>query len=356
MIKKERGQFYTTNYEYILDGFHIPSDDTIDNIIEPFTGKGDLIKWLIKKGNTYKLELYDIEPNYKGTIVRDTLNDPPNYKDKFILTNPPYLARNKTKSKSLFNKYGVNDLYKCFIVSICNQNNCKGGIMIIPSGFFMSSRPMDIKCRDMFMTKFIIHKVKYFEETVFDDTPTTVVVVSFTKSETPLTEQSIEWIKMPSKQTAIFNVKQQHKWIIGGEIYDLPKHKNIEITRYVSGKKLNVDEQQTYITLCALDGGTMTNRIRLYYQDGYVYPAKDCSRTYATLIIRGKVLTSNQQKNICELFNLFIEDKRKQTWSLFLPQFRESKEYARKRIPFTLAYRIIQHIILTYDIDNLNIS
>jgi len=44
-------------------------------------------------------------------------------------------------------------------------------------------------------------------------------------------------------------------------------------------------------------------------------------------------------------FNEYIEQKRSDTWSLFLPQFRESKEYARKRIPFELAYRIICHLI-----------
>ena len=29
-----------------------------------------------------------------------------------------------------------------------------------------------------------------------------------------------------------------------------------------------------------------------------------------------------------------------------LPQYRESKEYARKRIPFDLAYRIVQHLMM----------
>lgn len=349
--KKEKGQFYTTNYEYILDGFDIPHDDSICAIVEPFTGKGDLVKWITTKENRYPLELYDIDPKYTGTTTRDTLDDPPSYNNKFIITNPPYLARNKTTSKDIFDKYKTNDLYKCFIYSICNQPNCKGGIIIIPSGFFLSSRPVDIKCRDLFMSKFRINQVKYFEESVFDDTPTTIVVISFTKNDKPLVEQTVKWIRMPHNNTAMFVMKKHLKWIIGGEIYDLPKCTDIKISRYVSGKILDTDEQQTNITLCALDGGTMANRIRLYYKEGYVYLAKDCSRTYATLILNGKVLTTNQQKKLCSLFNSFIEDKRKTTWSLFLPQFRESKEYARKRIPFTLAYKIIQYIINTNDLD-----
>lgn len=348
--KKERGQFYTTNYEYILNGFDIPSDKSISSIIEPFVGRGDLIKWLTKQGNTYPLELYDIEPKISGTIMRDTLVDPPSYKDKYIITNPPYLARNKTTSKIIFDKYKTNDLYKCFIHSICNQNNCKGGIIIIPSGFFLSSRPLDVKCRDLFMTKFKINKVKYFEERVFDDTPITIAVVSFTKSKIPLTEQRVKWVKTPSNETSTFNMKREHKWIIGGEIYDLPIHDGIKISRYVSGKILKTDQQQTNITLCALDGGKMTNRIRLYFKENYIYPAKECSRTYATLLIHGRVLTVEQQKNLCKLFNSFIEEKRRETWSLFLPQFRESKEYARKRIPFVLAYNIINYIISNHNL------
>ena len=42
--KKNLGQFYTTNYKYILQNFQIP--DGIENVIEPFVGNGDLINFL----------------------------------------------------------------------------------------------------------------------------------------------------------------------------------------------------------------------------------------------------------------------------------------------------------------------
>ena len=95
MSKKQLGQFYTTNYEYILSNMKIPNN--VKTIIEPFVGNGDLLKF-IKKTN-YKLEIYDIDPKITDTIKRDTLTNPPDYTDKFILTNPPYLARNKNKKK-----------------------------------------------------------------------------------------------------------------------------------------------------------------------------------------------------------------------------------------------------------------
>jgi hypothetical protein len=119
----------------------------------------------------------------------------------------------------------------------------------------------------------------------------------------------------------------------------------------VEGQPLRPDEQQTYMTLNALDSGTTCgSRINLSYRAGHVYPAKESSRTYATLRIAGLAadahLNEAEQLQLCDEFNAFLEKKRTETWSLFLPQFRESKEYARKRIPFELAYRIIMHHLI----------
>ena len=57
--KKKLGQFYTTNYEYILNGLYIP--DNIKKIIEPFAGNGDLLNFINNNVEIEK-ELYDIEP------------------------------------------------------------------------------------------------------------------------------------------------------------------------------------------------------------------------------------------------------------------------------------------------------
>jgi hypothetical protein len=195
------------------------------------------------------------------------------------------------------------------------------------------------------MTKFRITKVRYFEESVFDDTTTTIVAFSFEKSDTDLTEQEVEWIMMPSNVPRMFSMSATNNWIIGGDIYNLPIPEAISVRRHVEGQKLRENEQQTYITLNALDSGTKDGRIGLSYKKKYVYPAKDCSRTYATFRITGKILDESEQIKLCCDFNEFIERIRHDTWSLFLPQFRESKEYARKRIPFELAYRIFLHLI-----------
>jgi len=341
--KKSKGQFYTVNYSYILEGLAGPTHNST-RIIEPFAGKGDLLEWLKQFNISAPIEAYDIEPKKEGIIVRDTLLNPPDYKKSWIITNPPYLARNKTENKEIFDLYNTNDLYKCFISCLSSQD-CEGGILIIPAGFFFSSRAIDNKCRNDFMTKYKINKIKYFEETVFPDTTTTVVAISFERSKEELKTQNVEWTLMPSGEKRNFVMSREHNWIIGGDIYSLTVPKDIKIRRHVEGQDLKENEQQTYMTLNALDSGLKEGRISLEYKQGYIYPAKDCSRTYATLRISGRNLSEEEQVELCTKFNKFIEKKRKETWSLFLPQFRESKEYARKRIPFELSYNIVLHLL-----------
>lgn len=350
--KGQKGQFYTVNHSYILEGlFQRPAG----RIVEPFAGQGDLIDWLAKNGVPWgtaaqPIEAYDIEPKPGGNariIQRDTLTNPPDYENAWVLTNPPFLARNKCPDKAIFDQYGTNDLYKCFILSLTQQPKCAGGVFILPSGFFLSSRDIDVRCRDAFLSQYRLLRVKYFEESVFPDTATTVVAFSFEKSsrDEPLIEQEVEWISCPSMKRNTFRMFASTDWIIGGDIYHLPTPPGIQIRRFVAGQKLREGEQITSMTLSALDSGTRTGRIALKFREGYVYPAKECSRTYATLCIQGRVLSADAQRRICAEFGEFLEEKRDRTWSLFLPQFRESKEYARKRIPFKLAYSIVLHLI-----------
>ena len=48
-IKQKLGQFYTTNYDYILQNLYIP--ENIITIVEPFAGNGDLLNFIKNKDN-----------------------------------------------------------------------------------------------------------------------------------------------------------------------------------------------------------------------------------------------------------------------------------------------------------------
>ena len=155
--KQKLGQFYTTKYKYILQNFSIPYDKIV-GIIEPFAGNGDLLEYLDDKTDDKTdliIESFDIDPKKEFIIKQDTLLNVPRYSNRFIITNPPYLARNKSDNKLIFNKYNQNDLYKCFIETIIGtDNNPVGGILIIPLNFFCSIRQIDINLRKRFLHKF----------------------------------------------------------------------------------------------------------------------------------------------------------------------------------------------------------
>ena len=172
--KKELGQFFTTNYDYILQNLQIPYGTT--HVIEPFTGNGDLLNFIPHEliGNCV-IECYDIQPQHNFVEKRDTLMDPPFYEGKFVLTNPPYLARNKCTNKDLFDLYDVNDLYKCFLANLATTNKCNGGIVIVPLNFWSSIRNIDVELRKTFLTIYDVYHVNVFEEQVFDDTSYSVV-------------------------------------------------------------------------------------------------------------------------------------------------------------------------------------
>ena len=91
MNKTNLGQFYTKNSAYIIRNFKhlIPKQETI---VDPFAGEWDLLN-LFKNPKVG----FDIDPKTPDTIQRDFLTEPINLKNSWVVTNPPYLARNKNK-------------------------------------------------------------------------------------------------------------------------------------------------------------------------------------------------------------------------------------------------------------------
>jgi hypothetical protein len=68
------------------------------------------------------------------------------------------------------------------------------------------------------------------------------------------------------------------------------------------------------------------------------------TRIFVTMIIEPFV-SLEVQKKIFERGNKILNEHREKYHSLFLTNYRESKDIARKRISFDLAYRIIEHVL-----------
>jgi hypothetical protein len=374
--KKNLGQFYTTNYKYILSNMYIP--DNITHIIEPFAGRCDLLKFIDEK--KYDVSCYDIDPKidtYKSLIntgtstlnnfsneeviytdkshtcelsynvvKRDTLNNPPKYLNKFVLTNPPYLARNKTNQKDIFNKYNQNDLYKCFISEL-TTNKCVGGIIIIPLNFWCSIRLQDVMLRKKFIETYDILLINIFEERVFIDTAYAICSFQFTKKNS-VGDKTIKCgVYSDNKLQKQFDVilNNKNNFTVGGHLYNLKKHKKINVDR-LTKKNIN-SEFKTNILLKCIDD-SITSKINLsIVDDQKVFidnTPKLSARSYATLVIEPR-LNRDQSEMLVNAFNLYINVQRKKYNSLFLTNYRESNTIARKRISFKLAFDIVNYIL-----------
>jgi len=360
-LKKELGQFYTTNYKYILQNLYIPSSFN-GTIIEPFCGKGNLIPFINdsieknEKKDKITIECYDIESDESWIIKRDTLNNPPNYLNKFVITNPPYLARNKTNDKIIFDKYKENDLYKCFLRELLS-NYCYGGILIVPLNFFSSIRSSDIKLRKDFFSIYKIIIINIFEEKVFNDTSYTVVSFLFIKKSN-LCEIDNSNIDEPTKivihpllKEIKHDFSKNNNYMIGGDIYNLKVNNTYSITRITSKNKDSCYNTNINVK-CIDDNGN--NKIKLIFvndaKDIYIDTTPNLSgRTYATLNISPKI-DLEKQKELVNKFNKYFNDYREKYHSLFLSNYRESKDIARKRVSFDLIYMIVEHILENFEL------
>ena len=337
MSKKQLGQFYTTNYEYILSNMEIPNN--VKTIVEPFVGNGDLLKFI--KNTNYNLEIYDIDPKIANTIKQDTLRNPPDYNDKFILTNPPYLAKNKNKEKDIYEKYKCDDLYKCFIINIISSI-CQGGIIIIPLNFISSIRKADIELRKKFLDKYSIKIINIFEEQVFEDTGYTVCSINFVRKQNNEVND-IEVYIYPSKKTMKINLTSENNYTIGGKIYNLPQNSNYIIERATKKTKENI----TNILLKCIDDNIDSQLGFKIVSDEnkFIDNTNNLSgRSYATLVIN-KFLTLEEQERLVDKMNKYIKEQREKYNSLFLTNYRESNSIARKRISFDLAFKICNYML-----------
>ena len=314
--------------------------DNVVNIIEPFVGSGELLGF-IKDKSKYNLELYDIEPKYGGSVKRDTLRHPPKYSNRFVLTNPPYLARNKSSNKDIYDKYGCNDLYKCFIINLIDDV-CDGGIIIVPLNFICSIRKSDIKLRARFLKKYSIKIINIFEERVFDDTSYSVCSIFFSKKVRD-DKGDIDVYIYPSKARMNVELTVDNNFTIGGEIYNLPINPDYIIQRATRETSDNI----TNILLKCIDDNISSQLGFKVVSDDKIFIDKTdklSARSYASLVIN-KSLTLEEQHNLVVDMNDYIKKQREKYNSLFLTNYRESNTIARKRISFELAFRICNYIL-----------
>lgn len=325
--KVKYGQFYTRRAQYIIGNLIGDLDGGLE-VVEPFCGEGDLLIF------ENQCRMYDIDPKIPNCEKRDTLLDPPDYTGKLVVTNPPFLARNKNKDKTIYDKFEVGDLYKAAVKSIMP---CAGGILIIPLNFLCDE---DNKTRDLFFSRFEIVRLNIFEETVFDDTTYTICSFSFRPRIEPRDHDTVACLFLPGNDVRHYDFKATSGWRIGSDFLEIINNtENIGVRRLKEGMVPN-----SSLHLRAIDTGTTDGRISLSIRHDHFY-GKESDRTFASLVMN-RQYTHEEEVSICREFNRILEVNREKYKSMFLTNFRNSTcSYARKRMSFDMAYRLVSHVV-----------
>ncbi|OIO08286.1 hypothetical protein AUJ27_00950 [Candidatus Falkowbacteria bacterium CG1_02_37_44] len=366
-MKRQFGQFFTTNSDYILQGF----EGFMKNkeVTDPFAGNQDLIKW-VRKNGCKKAVGFDCDKKYvddKNVFNNDSINSPQKY--KFVCTNPPYLHKNKadqkTKERFFFGTHSsFEDLYQVSIFSILN---CDEGILIVPLNFLCAENSQ--KIRNLFFDKFEIAKLNIFSERVFEDTTYNVISFYFRRKKENLEKNKIPATIFPEKKKIIFIVERKYNWQFGGDFINRIKNteNHLGIFRLTedylrSGeyevelafqnikdkKPLRISKdikkliEKNVLFLRAIDSKNgkkiQLEDIRKYGVVGLV--GKNTSRNMAHLIFKEEI-PINDQIELMELFNEELNRGRSKYLSFFLTNFRDNN---RKRISFELAYKLLNYI------------
>ena len=367
MNKKYLGQFNTTNSDYILQGF----EDVVanKNIVDPFAGSGELIEWAIKNKAS----------SYSGLDIDLTLlNDHIKYNDsltsipfaKFIITNPPYLAKNKMKAEQKVKYLSNNSIEDFYLLAIKRiiDSNTNEGILIVPINFFSAENSDNI--RKEFLTNYSIPKVNYFKNKVFDDTTYNVVSFYYNKKETKTNEQEIVFNIYPDNTSISFLLEEIYDYRIAGkEISKILNTKslkfinlidnyinkntgNLKVNAFFNDKKtdrefsvsnnLYNEIKNNIILINCIDtnanqnGWIKAEDIRSLNKDCLV--GKITSRNIFYILI--KDCPVDIQEKIIKLFNKTLNDLRIKYNSLFLTNFRDND---RKRVSFEFCYKLISY-------------
>lgn len=373
-MKKQLGQFFTTNSNYILQGL----EEFVKNkeIIDPFAGNQDLIKWTRQNG-CKKAVGFDCDQKYvdgKNTLYNDSINSPLKY--KFVCTNPPYLHKNKADKKikeKFFSDFHSNfeDLYQVSIFSILD---CDEGILILPLNFLSAENSKRI--RNLFFDKFKILKLNIFSEQVFEDTTYNVISFYFKKKKNLSEKEEILTTIFPEKKQVIFTIEKKYNWQFGGNfvskienvsnllgIFRLTENhlkpgkckmelslQNIENKIFfLISEDTKKEMEKNILLLRALDS---KNGKKIQLEDRRVYGVlglvdKNTSRSMAHLIFKKEISIKNQVKLMKE-FNKELNQERNKYLSFFLTNFRDNN---RKRISFEFTYKFLNYI---YDKKNIN--
>lgn len=327
--KQKNGQFFTKNANELLARYsHLVAGKVV---IDPFAGDCDLLDFAVSHG-AKSIVAYDLEPTKENIIKQDTLLNPPEFRGKFLLTNPPYLCSNKNKDKRVYEKYGYNDLYKCHIASFIGQVD--EGVLILPSNFLSESRA---KIRDTFFKSYTITTCDYYYYQVFPSATTGIVVFHFVRDTSAVKrfECNVHYSNTNIVKCEV-ELEEKYDWLFGKDFFDyIDVEQTLDIDKYtgnINGKYL------TNIVIGLLDKGKWTQGLT-YNTGSPVVCGEKSFTTYQ--VVSSEPIDIEKQKTIVEVFNTKLRGFRDKYHGMFLSNFMGADQKILSR---SFIHKMIQRV------------
>ena len=325
---------YTTNAVDICKNLleDIPKDAYL---VEPFVGKGDLVK-IFPSSNW---EIYDVDNQLvlPNLIHQNTLIDIPDYSGKWVITNPPFLAKNKAQDKTLFEKHKLDDLYKIAMKTIIG---CEGGLLIIPINFFTDENSRNI--RNLFLSQYKIVHINFFLMPVFETTTYSVCAFTFVKEENECQDLIGENISLGNREKVQYTISKKYDYRLGGEFFQ-----KINETKTIFDRLTEKTPSSYFITnmnLIAMDTRKVPIHIEL---DSNHFMGKPTDRTKLTFTSKIEIPIEKQEE-LVKKFNNTLSKVRKKYHNMLFTNYRD---FNRKRIGFDFAYKLLTYLYQEKDID-----
>lgn len=317
--KQKLGQFFTKNVNQLLKNFS--SYVKNKNVIDPFVGDGDLLNWALMMGATTAVG-YDVEPINDHTVKQDTLQQPPAWTGKLLLTNPPYLCSSKNKDKMIYQQWGQNDLYKCHIASFVDKLD--EGILILPSNF-LSER--NAKARALFFAYYTITTCDYYYYQVFPNATTGIVVFHFRRRASAEKVDfgcNIHYSENDVQKTNVV-LEEKYGWLHGKEFFDFISGYEKCSSKIWTGIE---EGQLSNVVVGLLDAGKWKQGFSI--NKGEAICCRPTQFTTYQMVLQHQVTFDNQEK-IVHLANQKLQEFRKKYHGLFFSNYMgaNQKIYSR---------------------------
>lgn len=326
--KKKYGQFYTIFNPFknslFIEWYNKIPDKLKKEALEPFAGSNNILNLIneVKEiSPPKKWKCYDIAPNNTkenksiNYIVekRDTIKDfPKGY--HLVVTNPPYLAKNKATLMNIEFDKNYEDIYlKCLDIMLKNVEYIAA---IIPESFITSD-----KYRER------LYGVVSLEMKMFDDTEVPVCLAMFNKDNVNETK-----------------VYKNDKFI--GTIQELKKYNFFNNYKEID---LKFNDNYGNIGFIAIDN-TKENSIK-FVDDSEISTEIKVSSRAITKISGIEFKDNIQKENFINKLNENIENYRNLTQDVFLTSFkglRKDLKY-RRRMDYKTARNIINKVYKEFD-------